>query len=120
LRPILRVFEDKIEQEVVNFSSEDVPASIGVILDLSGSMADKLGRAKEAALHSSGLLIHRTSSLSSVSTIAVQLLSPVTDNVEDLQAGMLTMSAKGATLCSMRSIWGSINMKDHITLDGLC
>jgi len=43
-----RVFEDKIEQEVVNFSSEDVPASIGVILDLSGSMADKLGRAKEA------------------------------------------------------------------------
>src|SRR5690349_9065477 len=31
-----RVFEDKVEQEVVNFSAEDVPASIGVILDLSG------------------------------------------------------------------------------------
>src|SRR5258708_7320742 len=45
-----RIFEDKIEQEVVNFSSEDVPISIGVILDLSGSMANKLGKAKQAAL----------------------------------------------------------------------
>jgi hypothetical protein len=44
-----RIFEDNIEQEVVNFSSEDVPISIGVILDFSGSMANKLGKAKEAA-----------------------------------------------------------------------
>jgi len=36
-----RVFEDNVEQEVVNFSSEDVPISIGVILDLSGSMFEK-------------------------------------------------------------------------------
>jgi hypothetical protein len=35
-----RIFEDNIEQEVVNFSSEDVPVSIGVIFDLSGSMAN--------------------------------------------------------------------------------
>jgi hypothetical protein len=34
-----RVFEDNVEQEVVSFSSEDVPISFGVILDLSGSMA---------------------------------------------------------------------------------
>jgi len=44
-----RVFEDNIEQEVVTFSSEDVPISIGIILDLSGSMANKVGKAKEAA-----------------------------------------------------------------------
>src|SRR5690348_15459321 len=31
-----RIFEDNIEQEVVNFSSEDIPISVGVILDLSG------------------------------------------------------------------------------------
>src|SRR6516162_1427619 len=35
-----RIFEDNVEQEVVAFSSEDVPISIGVILDLSGSMAN--------------------------------------------------------------------------------
>jgi hypothetical protein len=31
-----RIFEDNIEQEVVTFSSEDVPISIGVVPDLSG------------------------------------------------------------------------------------
>src|SRR5262245_1383676 len=41
-----RVFEDNNEQEVVSFSSEDVPISIGVIFDLSGSMSNKeIGRA---------------------------------------------------------------------------
>jgi Ca-activated chloride channel family protein len=43
-----RIFEDNVEQEIVNFSSEDVPISIGVILDHSGSMTNKLGKAKEA------------------------------------------------------------------------
>ena len=38
-----RVYEDNIEQEVVTFSSEDVPISIGVIFDFSGSMANKIG-----------------------------------------------------------------------------
>ena len=33
-----RVFEDNMEQEIVSFSSEDVPISIGVIFDFSGSM----------------------------------------------------------------------------------
>src|SRR4029077_11272280 len=37
-----RVVEDNIEQEVVTFSSEDVPISIGVIFDLSGSMSNKI------------------------------------------------------------------------------
>src|SRR5258708_8106338 len=43
------VFEDNVQQEVVTFSSEDVPISIGVIFDLSGSMANKIGKAREAA-----------------------------------------------------------------------
>src|SRR5258706_6774988 len=45
-----RVFEDSIEQEVVTFSAEDVPISIGVIFDFSGSMANKVAKAREAAV----------------------------------------------------------------------
>src|SRR5258708_1340069 len=45
-----RVFEDNIEQEVVTFSAEDVPISIGVIFDFSGSMSNKVGKAREAAV----------------------------------------------------------------------
>src|SRR5207302_10467516 len=44
-----RIFEDNIEQEVVTFSAEDVPISIGVIFDFSGSMAHKVSKAREAS-----------------------------------------------------------------------
>src|SRR6266550_3678782 len=37
-----RVYEDSIEQEVVTFSAEDVPISIGVIFDFSGSMTNSV------------------------------------------------------------------------------
>jgi len=40
-----RVFENNVEQEIQYFSSEGVPISIGVIFDLSGSMANKIGKA---------------------------------------------------------------------------
>src|SRR5216683_1921483 len=85
-----RVFEDNIEQEVVNFSSEDVPISIGVILDLSGSMANKLGKAKEAAFQ-----FFKTANPEDEFFLVgfnerAQLLSPFTNNVEDLQSRMLS------------------------------
>ena len=46
-----RVFEDSVEQEIVRFSSEDVPISIGVIFDMSGSMSDKIDKSRLAAVH---------------------------------------------------------------------
>ena len=44
-----QIWEDKIEQKVAYFSAEDVPISIGIIFDVSGSMKDKIGTAREAA-----------------------------------------------------------------------
>jgi Ca-activated chloride channel homolog len=48
--PNFQVFEDKIEQKVESFSSEDVPMSVGVILDASSSMKPSLSLAKDAAV----------------------------------------------------------------------
>jgi Ca-activated chloride channel family protein len=45
-----RVFEDGVEQEITHFSEDDVPISIGVIFDMSGSMSDKINKSKMAAL----------------------------------------------------------------------
>jgi Ca-activated chloride channel family protein len=42
------VFEDKIPQQIVSFNEEDVACSVGVIFDLSGSMARKAAVAKAA------------------------------------------------------------------------
>ena len=36
-----QVFEDKIRQTIKYFSADDVPASVGVVFDVSGSMKDK-------------------------------------------------------------------------------
>ena len=44
------ITEDKVPQEIAYFSSEDVPLSVGIILDVSGSMKDKLKTAVEAAI----------------------------------------------------------------------
>ena len=92
-----RVFEDNVEQEVVNFSAEDVPISIGVIFDFSGSMANKISKAREAALQ-----FFKTSNpqdeffLVSFNERA-ELTSSFTNSVEDLQSRMMLTSPKGRT-----------------------
>jgi Ca-activated chloride channel family protein len=45
-----QIFEDKVEQKISQFSNEDVPASIGLLFDVSNSMTEKLARAKDAAV----------------------------------------------------------------------
>jgi VWFA-related protein len=45
-----RVYEDKVEQKLAIFKREDIPVSMGLVIDNSGSMRDKRPRVNEAAL----------------------------------------------------------------------
>jgi Ca-activated chloride channel homolog len=45
-----QVFEDRKPQKISNFSSEDVPLSAGLLFDSSGSMADKIDKARMAVM----------------------------------------------------------------------
>jgi Ca-activated chloride channel family protein len=45
-----KVYEDDIEQKIASFSQEDVPVSMGILLDLSGSMRGKMDQVNKAAL----------------------------------------------------------------------
>jgi Ca-activated chloride channel homolog len=45
-----RVFEDKVEQKLATFKREDVPVSMGLVIDNSGSMREKRPRVNEAAI----------------------------------------------------------------------
>jgi len=49
-RQHFQIWEDKFEQKIEYFSDEDVPVSIGIIFDVSGSMRDKISTAREAAV----------------------------------------------------------------------
>lgn len=45
-----QVYDEKVEQKIAAFSTEDAPISVGLIFDSSGSMSDKIQKSKEAAL----------------------------------------------------------------------
>ncbi|MEI9976018.1 MAG: hypothetical protein WDO73_30550 [Ignavibacteriota bacterium] len=43
-----KVYEDKKQQQITAFSSEDAPLSVGLLFDCSGSMGPKLRSSREA------------------------------------------------------------------------
>jgi Ca-activated chloride channel family protein len=45
-----RVFEDKAQQKLTVFKREDIPVSMGLVIDNSGSMREKRPRVNEAAI----------------------------------------------------------------------
>jgi Ca-activated chloride channel family protein len=45
-----QIFEDKVEQEIRYFSTEEVPLSLGIVFDVSHSMEKKIDTARQAAL----------------------------------------------------------------------
>lgn len=47
-RESFRLFEDRVEQTIAAFSTEDTPVSIGLLFDISGSMRTKWNKATEA------------------------------------------------------------------------
>jgi Ca-activated chloride channel family protein len=49
LKDNFRLFEDNVEQNITYFAKDDAPISIGVLLDTSGSMHNKMRRSSEAA-----------------------------------------------------------------------
>src|ERR1700719_264455 len=92
-----RVFEGNNEQEIVRFSSEDVPISIGVIFDMSGSMTDKIDKSRLAAVQ-----FFRTANPQDEFFLVnfndrAQLVSAFTPSVDELQNRLMYTAAHGLT-----------------------
>jgi Ca-activated chloride channel homolog len=92
-----RVFEDNVEQEIVTFSAEDVPISIGVIFDFSGSMSNKVGKSREAALQFFKTANPQDEFFLVSFNERAELTSAFTNSVEDLQSRLMLTSPKGRT-----------------------
>src|ERR1700690_3016531 len=92
-----RVFEDGIEQEIVTMSSEDVPVSIGLIFDMSGSMSDKVDKARQAAVQ----FMRTANPLDQFFLVSfndrAELTSGFTDSVDELQTRMMFTASKSRT-----------------------
>ena len=92
-----RIWEDKVEQKVEYFSSEDTPMSIGLIFDATGSMADKISTARDAA--TSFLSVGNPDDEYFLVTFSQRatLVEPFTTDISGLQNHMLFTPAKGLT-----------------------
>lgn len=92
-----RVYEDGVEQEVVTMSTEDVPVSIGLIFDMSGSMSDKVEKARQAAVQ----FMQTANPLDQFFLVSfndeAELSSGFTSSVQELQNRMMFTQAKGRT-----------------------
>lgn len=92
-----KLFEDKIEQQISQFSAEDAPLSIGLVFDTSGSMGSKLMKAREAAAQ-----FFKTSNPEDEFFLVQfndrpELAVPWTHNSEEIQNRMTFTQAKGRT-----------------------
>lgn len=92
-----RLFEDDVEQEIAIFSHEDVPASVGIILDVSGSMSDKIDRTKQAALQILTAANPQDEFFLVTFGAQAKLRTSFTSDIEEVRSKMLLIQPGGST-----------------------
>jgi Ca-activated chloride channel homolog len=92
-----RIYEDGVEQEVLTLSSEDVPVSIGLVFDMSGSMSDKVEKAREAAVQFMRTANPRDQFFLVSFNDRAELTSGFTSSVDELQNRMMFTASRGRT-----------------------
>ena len=107
-----QLYEDKKPQEIRNFSSEDTPVSIGLIVDMSGSMANKLDRTREAVEAFCKEANPQDEFFMITFADAPQLATDFTDNPDEIQSSLVTSRSKGRTSLLDAIYMGLRKMKD--------
>jgi Ca-activated chloride channel family protein len=96
-RDNFEVFDGKKAQTIQDFSSEDVPASVGIILDSSGSMRDKWDRVRDAVDQFCDAANPEDEFFMIVFSDQPRLVNDFTTAPEDLQKELLFAQPKGRT-----------------------
>ncbi|MGD0667900.1 MAG: VWA domain-containing protein [Bryobacteraceae bacterium] len=92
-----KVFEDRKEQEISQFSSEDAPLSAGVIFDCSGSMGHKLEKSRLAVSEFFKTANPEDEFFLIQFNDNAQLVQPFTQNLEEIQNRLTFTFSKGRT-----------------------
>ncbi|PYV73767.1 MAG: VWA domain-containing protein [Acidobacteria bacterium] len=92
-----KVFEGKELQDIRHFSGEDIPVSLGVIFDTSGSMSTKIDRAREAVVQFFKTANPEDEFFMIAFSDRPEQLSDFTNSVEDIQGRLLYTMPKGRT-----------------------
>ncbi len=92
-----RLFEDKTEQTILTFSSEEAPLSIGLVFDISGSMGNKLHKSRQAASQFFKTANPEDEFFLVQFNERPEVVVPWTSNTEEIQSRMAFTQAKGRT-----------------------
>ena len=93
-----QVYENDIQQTIKDFKREDVPVSMGLIVDNSGSMRDKREKVKEAALD----LVKDSNKQDEVFVVnfndeAFLDTKDFTSNIKDMEEALSKIDSRGGT-----------------------
>lgn len=110
-RENFQVYEAGRPQYIQNFSSEDAPISLGVILDASGSMKDKINQARDAVVEFFKSANPQDEFLLITVGDRPELLSPFTQNVGEIQNRLMYLKPKGSTALMDAIYLGMSKMK---------
>jgi Ca-activated chloride channel family protein len=111
-REHFRLYEDKVEQVITHFAMEDVPVSIGLVFDCSGSMGSKLTKSRAAV----GEFLRAANPEDEFSLVQfsdrAQLVVGFTDRTEDIRSRLLFIQSKGRTAL-LDAIYLAMNEMKH-------
>jgi Ca-activated chloride channel family protein len=92
-----KVFENGVEQPIKIFRREDVPISLGIIIDNSGSMREKRGRVESASLD----LVRASNPQDEVFIVNFNddpfLDVPLTNDIKKMEEGIARIDSRGGT-----------------------
>ncbi len=106
------LYEGSEKQTIKHFSSEDVPISLGVIFDLSGSMSNKIEKSREAVVEFFRTANPQDEFFMVSFNDRPELLSDFTSSVEDIQAKLVYAEPKGRTALMDAIYMGLHQMKN--------
>jgi VWFA-related protein len=96
-REAFKVFENGAEQPIKLFKREDVPISLGIIIDNSGSMRDKRAKVETASLD----LVKASNPRDEVFVVnfndEAYLDQPFTNDIKKLEEGVARIDSRGGT-----------------------
>jgi Ca-activated chloride channel family protein len=107
-----QLFEGKKPQEIKNFSTEDLPVSVGILVDTSGSMSCKLEQAREAVIQFSDAANPQDEFFLITFADTPQLTTDFTTSPEHIENDLLTSRSKGQTSLLDAIYMGIRKMRD--------
>ncbi len=92
-----KIFDDKVEQTITQFSMDDEPVAVGLVFDVSGSMGNKLRESRQAAAEFFKTANRDDEFFLVEFSDTPRLVSPMGTSIEEIQNQLTFSPSKGRT-----------------------